>query len=168
MKKLIAVVLVGVMLNGCGNKESAQAKIIEPAPKLDHGYSMKDGYEYGYEQAISADQQNAGQAATTLMMFKYVGQKNGMHQAYSKGADGAITVAQCSNPCDFIKVMVFYQGEYLRTERMKATDGTVGWMVMADAINGKLEQYVADRNGKKMHIWFDEKNGVITTPVINK
>lgn len=176
MKKLaIVMVLSGLFLVGCDSGQNTQqvsveeaptAEIAQSTPKVDHWYSMKDGYEYGYEQGISQDQQNAGQGAATLMMFKYAGQKDGMYQAYSKdAASGAIVVAQCSNPCDFIKLMTFFQGEHLKTDRMKATEGTIGWLVMADAINGKLEQYVMDKNGKKAHVWFDEQKGVISTPV---
>lgn len=34
---------------------------------------MKDGFEYGYEQAVSENDQKKGQAANELLMFKYAG-----------------------------------------------------------------------------------------------
>ena len=45
---------------------------------------MKDGYEYGYEQAISQDAADSGQVATSLLMFKFVGEKDGNYQVFSK------------------------------------------------------------------------------------
>ncbi len=180
MKKIMIILSIAIgasVLSGCGNNDDAekqptsnakeaQAEIAPETPKVDHWYSMKDGYEYGYEQAVSQDQANAGQVGSTLMMFKYAGQKDGIYQVYSTDSTtGAMTVAQCSNPCDFMKVMVFFQGEHIKTERLKAQEGMVGWYVMSDAINGKLEQYVGARNGKKVHVWFDEQSGLTSTPI---
>ena len=64
---------------------------------------MKDGYEYGYEQAISQDAADSGQVATSLLMFKFVGEKDGNYQVFSKNAGDVITLLQCSNPCEYIK-----------------------------------------------------------------
>ena len=174
-KFAIVMVLSGVLLAGCDSGQNTQqasagenppAEIAPAAPKIDHWYSMKDGYQYGYEQGISQNQQNAGQVAAPLAMFKYAGQKDGKYQTYMQDdASGAIVVAECSNPCDFMKTMTFLQGELVKTDHMKAAEGSIGWEVMADAINGKLEQYVANNHGKKMHVWFDEHKGIITTPI---
>lgn len=167
LNKYLVTMLVVVIVSGCTDKSAveaaAPAKIVAPVSVIDHYYSLKDGFEYGYEPAVSLDAQNAGQVAGTLMMFKFAGESNGFYQAYNKDTSGAITVAECANPCEFIKVMVFYNGVHVNTERMRATDGTIGWLVMSDAINGKLEQYQMDKNGKKYSVWFDEKMGLKTT-----
>ena len=154
-------------LIGCEDQQQTQAEIAEVPVKVEHHYSLKDGYEYGYEQAISQDAADSGQAASTLLMFKYAGTKDGVYQAYTKEASGAISVLQCNNPCDFLKIMVFYDGEHLKTERMKATEGTIGWSVISDAINGQLEQYVGENKstGQKLNVWFTEKDGLITKPL---
>jgi len=170
MNKYLVAILMAVVVSGCGQEKPAvdaavSAEIAEPTPKIDHYYSLKDGLEYGYEQAVSQDAQNAGQVAQSLMMFKFAGKSGDLYQAYNKDASGAITVAECSNPCEFIKVMVFYNGSHMSTERLRATDGTIGWLVMSDAINGKLEQYLVEKEGKKFSVWFDEKTGPKTTPV---
>ncbi|MHB1333413.1 MAG: hypothetical protein ACYCY1_12515 [Sulfuriferula sp.] len=175
MKKIaIVMVLSGLLLAGCDSgqntkqvsvEEAPSAEIAQAAPKPDHFYSMKDGQEYGYEKGISQDQQNAGQVAAALMMFKYAGQKDDLYQVYSTTPGGGAIVMQCSNPCDFIKTMAFFQGAFVSAERFKATDGALGWAVLTDAINGKLEQYVTEKHGKKAHIWFDEHKGLTNTPI---
>lgn len=174
MKKLILLSAVVLALTGCSDNSSMPkdeqkpvAEIVQESPKIDHYYAMKDGYEYGYEQAISQDAENSGQGASTLVMFKYAGEKDGVYQAYMKEATGAVTTLQCNNPCEFIKINVFFNGEHIKTERMKATEGTIGWLVMADAINGKLEQYVGmnKQTGKKVNVWFTEQDGMVATQI---
>ena len=173
MKKLaIAIALTGALgLTACNQQPAAamvvpeQAEIAPEPLRIDHYYSMKDGYEYGYEQAISQDSAEAGQVASTLIMFKFSGEKDGVYQAYSKNTSEVITTLQCNNPCDFIKVMTFLNGQHLTTERLKATEGSIGWTVMADVINGKLEQYIGQQNGKKVNVWFTEQDGMQGTPI---
>ena len=74
---------------------------------------------------------------------------------------------QCNNPCDFIKVMVFLDGEHIKTERVKAVAGSIGWTVMSDAINGRLEQYIQmnKQTNKKVNVWFAEQEGMEATPI---
>lgn len=175
MKKsvLIMGIIVTLGLAGCVEKIETPsaavkaepvAEIVPPAPSKDHLYSIKDGYEYGYERAVSTNESNDGQQASQLVMVKYAGTQQGKYQAFMK--EGAIVVAiECSNPCEFIKTMMFDHGNHYKTERMRAVEGTVGWLIMADAINGQLEPYVAVRNGKKVHVWFDEKRGMVATPI---
>lgn len=166
MKKLyLFVALLSLALAGCGNGQQTSAipekpaQVVPPMPVKDHEYSLKDGVEYGYERAVSAEEANQGKAASQLLMVRYAGTKGGDYQAYIK--DGlVIAVFQCSNPCEFIKIMTYLDGEHVKTERMRATEGTVGWSVMADAINGKLQPYVGERNGRKFNVWFDERKGV--------
>ena len=173
MKRLVLLTAISAMfaLTACDQNKVApqaapeQAAIVPEPVKVDHYYSMKDGVEYGYEQGLSQDAQNAGQAATKLMMFKFSGQKNGVYQVFSAEKSGATVTLQCENPCNYIKSMSFYQLEHTGTERMKATEGTVGWAVMADAINGKLEKFQAEKNGKKFEVWFDEKKGMTATQI---
>ena len=160
--KMAFFILISLALTGCnqGSPAVTTEKEAEIAPQtvLDHYYSLKDGYDYGYEQGLSEEAIQQGQAATSLLMFKYAGQKNGIYQVYSKDSDVS-TVIECSNPCDFMKIMVFAKGiGHIKTERMRATNGTIGWSVIADAINGKLEQFQGAKNDKKFTVWFDEKD----------
>lgn len=174
MNRLILLTVVALALTGCDNNSNASkdkqkpvAEIALDTPQIDHYYSLKDGSEYGYEQAVSLDSANAGQAAPTLIMFKYAGEKSGVYQAYMKEDTGAVTSLECNNPCEFIKINVFFDGQHIKTERIKATEGTIGWLVMADAINGKLEQHIAihKKTGEKAHVWFTEQDGMLITPI---
>lgn len=141
------------------------AKVVPAAPVKTHNYSLKDGYEYGYEQAISQEERNKGVAANSLMMARFAGQKDGKYQVFTKsrGDSGAIVVAECSNPCEFMKVMSFYQGRHVSTERMRVEPNVIGWMMLEDAINGELQQFVGESEGRKMTVWFDEKKGLTRT-----
>lgn len=157
-------------LAGCGNSDKAAAppvevektaQVVPPKSVKDHNYSLRDGLEYGYESAVSDNDKNNGQVASKLSMFRYVGTRDGKYQVYSK-EDSVITVAECDNPCEFMKVMVFSDGTHFKTERMRATEGSLGWYVMQDAINGKMDQAIWVSNDRKVKkdIWFSEKKGM--------
>ncbi|MDP2153822.1 MAG: hypothetical protein Q8J66_09215 [Methylotenera sp.] len=169
MKKLVlALMMCGLVGCGDGGKSTSEqnAEIAPSEPVVDHYYSMNDGYEYGYEQGLSNDSVNAGQVASTLIMFKYAGVKDGVYQVYTKNNMGAFDVLECTNPCQYLKEMIFYNGSHLKTERIKAVEGSIGWSVMADAINGKMEQFIAEKNnGAKSTVWFNEKTGLKFTSV---
>lgn len=173
MNKVFIAAAFAVVLFGCEQQESPRAaandpaKIAPPVPVKTHNYSLRDGYEYGYERALSNEDRNKGQATSALMMAKYAGQRDGKHQVYIKNTEvaGAVIVAECTNPCDFLKSMVFYQGNLVSSERMRVMPGLIGWMMLEDAINGELEQFVTEKNNRKATVWFDEKKGLIVTPL---
>lgn len=173
MKKAVWVLMV-MALAGCGDQagtkgissqpaEVQEAEVVQPV-KAEHQYSVEDGGEYGYERGVSQNDQESGTAANSLLMFRYAGQHDGKYQAYHK--DGSVVIAmECGNPCDFIKVMTFYDGELIKKEMLRATGGMIGWSVMADAINGFLKPYVAGKQGKEYQLTFDEKRGIQKVPV---
>ncbi len=182
MKKstlFISLFAAGVLL-GCGEAKTEAAKpaaqsteTVSEAPeaaapaKSDHYYSMRDGDEYGYERAISQDEQNQGQAANQLLMVKYAGQKDGKYQVYVQDKQ-TFGVFECSAQCDYIKSMTFFGKEHIKTERMKGGPESVAGAALTDAINGKLEQAkVAKKSdkSKKMHIWFSEEDGIELTSI---
>lgn len=171
MKKAVWMLIV-LALAGCGEKpagsgggQSENAKPVAEvvAPKqAEHFYVMADGDEYGYELGVSQIDQDNGKMANSLMMFRYAGENAGKHQAYSK--DGlTFTVIECGNPCEFMKVMTFAGTEFIRKELVRATEGTIGWGVMADAINGFLQVHKT-KDGKS-HPWFDERKGIRFIPL---
>lgn len=176
MKKLMVVMLASGVLFGCGQGEAPRAstpeikaEVIPPPVVKKHNYSMVDGYEYGYEKALSQNDINKGQVTAPLLMARYNGQRDGKYQVYTKPEDapGTTLVLECTTPCEFMKTMIFYQGELLSTQRMRAAPGVIGWMMLEDAINGEMERYVGSRDGRPVHLWFDEKKGVSYIPVEN-
>lgn len=172
MKKTILIAALSAFyLSGCGNGSQEQAEkktvaVSEPVVKasepaeVDHYYSMKDGFEYGYQKEVSDKDKDAGIATLPLLMVSYAGQRNGKYQVFMHAGPN-YQVVQCENPCEFLKIMVF--NEYLKkpidTQRMQAVDGILGVTMIKDAINGKLEVFAPVKDGKTYHVWFDEKTG---------
>lgn len=167
---LVAAISVFLFF-GCSQNQQSQeapapvsAEIVPAKPIVDHYYAMRDGYEYGYEKAISLDDANAGQVASKLVMFKYAGNIDNKYQVFMK--EGLInTVAECNNPCEFVKIMSFYNGVHTATERIRASEENLATTILMDAINGKLERYVGARKGKKVNVWFDEVDGMQAIPI---
>lgn len=159
MKKF-ALMLVVFALAGCGDSTApssatqAEAALVEPLPAA-HYYSLEDGTEYGYEPAISQNDQESGMVAKSMVMFRYAGQRDGKHQVYAK--DGSnMTVIECANPCEFMKLMSFYDGEFVNKELIRAKEGSMGWSAISDGINGFMKPTVKVKNGKSIRLWFDE------------
>lgn len=166
--KALTILAITVVLAACGDDarapaQPAKAEVVS-VKKSDHEYSLKDGYDYGYERAVSDEDAAKGKVASSLLMVRYAGARDGKFQAYIKDR-ATIAAFECANPCEFLKTMTFYDGDLMRTERTRAVEGSVGWSVMSDAINGKLSPWIGTRNGKKFNIWFDEKKGVQYFPV---
>jgi hypothetical protein len=174
MKK-IAVICLLLGLVGCGDKAGTKSVSSEPASaeptaavvvqpkKAVHYYSVEDGGEYGYEPGVSQDDQHNGTGAKSLIMFRYAGLRDAQYQVYSKYGP-VVTALQCENPCEFIKIMTFYNGTFVKKEMLRATEGTIGWLAISDAINGFMKAYVAGKQGKEYSLHFDEKHGVQKLP----
>lgn len=168
-KGTLLIIVLAAALAACDSGQPAPAQappaaVVPAKPTIDHYYALHDGYDYGYEPAVSTEDANKGQVASGLLMVRYAGMRGGKYQAYVKEGS-AITAIECGNPCDFLKVMTFYDGEHVRTERMRAVEGAMGWLVMADAINGKLSPWIGVKNGQKVNVWFDEKGGIQQIPI---
>ena len=131
----------------------------------DHNYSMQDGDQYGYESAVSQNQEQDGQGTSPLVMFRYAGLKDGKYQLFAH-EQNTYEVMECTNPCKFIKAMTFVDGEHVHTEHVPAVEGTVADAAMNDAIAGKLERakLTSNATGEHYYVWFDERNGKLKTP----
>ena len=154
---LILVTCLGALLTGCGDKVAATQQLnIAPAvpeqPK--HFYVIKDGIEYGYEQALSDQDRNQGRAANTLLMFNYLGKKGDAYQVMIR--DGEVrTVAECSMPCEYARVYTFLDTKFLKKETMKIGPQVIVAAVFADAMKGNLQQMTGMRDGVKTTFWVD-------------
>jgi hypothetical protein len=148
---------------------SASASLpIAPA----HNYVMKDGMKYGYPAAISEDARRAGQVAENLIMAMFAGEKNGRFQAHI--IDGlTISALECERPCEYLKVMTYVDIDgippQVRVEHIAAAPGSIGRMIMEDAINGELRQYAREfENGSTYSMWVDEQKGMVRTKLAPK
>lgn len=182
MRAMVIAGVTAALLSGCGNEQNSKPVEVHPPqqaiapvptvpPAPSHHYALRDGDAYGYERMPSQQEQQRGQGATTLTMVKYAGQQNGTHQAYvhDKATD-AVTVIECATPCEFLKVMVFVRANKpaVSVERMRAMPGILGSQIIEDAINGKLKQFISEKNGQSHTLWFDEKRGLIKTPYMTR
>ncbi|MDO1509938.1 MULTISPECIES: hypothetical protein [unclassified Neisseria] len=167
MRKMFYLASLCFALSACGGDSGSNAPVqtaeaeslseskpepISPA----HYYSLKDGLEYGYEQVISHDAANQGQAANHVLMLRYSGSKDGKHQLFNS-ENGLSQVIECEGDCSFIKMMIFSGGQMLKKEVIKGGNHSIAALALEDAKNGKLEQYIHESKGKKYHVWFTDK-----------
>jgi hypothetical protein len=146
-----------VLLTAC----DARVKDTEPAAptatavrEVKPNYVMRDGIEYGYEKALSEDDRKKGQVTAPLMMFSYLGRKDGLYQIVNK--QGTIRyVAECSKPCEFAKIYTFDRDRFMGKEVMKLTGDALLSHVFADATSGKLDQMIGTRNDDRVTYWVD-------------
>lgn len=186
---LVYVLVAGLALAGCGGEQQpvptsqnsaapqapeAAPPAVEPEsqpaapPAVEHFYSLKDGTEYGYQHAISEEQEKQGQVAEKITMFQFAGEKDGKYQVFTK-EKSVYQVIECDKECKFIKLMTFASGQHVNTERIAGGNSSIASIVLQDAINGQLEQTVitSKADGSKSHIWFSEESGISYTPVSN-
>lgn len=117
----------------------------ETTPALpDHFYQIEEDGLYGYAQGISEDDRRAGTMTKALLMFRYLGEKNGVYTAAME-ADDVRSVVSCKAPCDYVKTKAYYAGELVKTETVPAAVGSIIWGVFQDAQAGNL---VAHPKGK--------------------
>jgi hypothetical protein len=160
---VISLAMVGVLADDekkdkpANNESSAPVSIdipVKPAPL--HHYVLKDGYEYGYEAALTENEKSNGRVAGQILMFKYSGSKGDTVQLFQT-SDDLTMIVQCEFPCDFIKLITYspHLG-HINTERLRRADGMIASMAISDAIDEFLVQYVTERNGSKFNVWWDE------------
>ena len=161
---MFKVVLICCLLVACGQskddfsqpKEAAQAEEVK-APE--HHYAVYMDGEYGYQPEVSENQRNDGKVASTLFMVKYLGEKNGKYQLFTKQNEKLMTVMECQKPCEYIKVNHIISGlGVVKTEVMEAAPDSLGRLAFEDAINGQLEQFVKEDSGKQYTVWLQGKN----------
>ena len=131
----------------------------------DHHYVLKDGFQYGYEPGTSIEDAAQGKLSNEILMFKYAGQREGKFQVFYPYSKTHVTAMECDKPCEFIKIIDVDAYNGITTSHLRATEGSIGYGVMQDAISGKLNQFILEEKGKKLSVWFDTKSGMKTIPV---
>lgn len=101
---------------------------------------MEENGEYGYESGISEDEQKAGQVASKITMVRYRGIMKGYHTLTST-KNGITTTLRCKDPCEFAKVSNSAGSITSDPETMRLGEGSLGWAMAQDAINGQLKVY---------------------------
>ena len=132
----------------CGEpaeKSSAPSVVSPPAvylppepPKPPHRYGLKDGNSYAYIAGLSEEERKKGKASGDVLMFRYLGKKNGIHTVANLNNAGQTTIkSSCAEPCVIIK--------YTDGSRSAFTPESIIGAVFQDAIAGYLE----DSSGSK-------------------
>lgn len=129
----------------------------------EHNYDVHEGVDYGYTAMLSADQQRAGQAANTVVMVSYAGERNGRYQVHSRTGN-VLRAFECAAPCDVIRVMAVIDADDLRQEvqmeYLRNTPGTIAAMALEDAMHGRLEPYAEYQGKRRYELWVDQANGL--------
>lgn len=120
------------------SNEQASPSAATPAPS--HHYAMEENGEYGYESGISEDEQKAGQVASKITMVRYRGVMKGYHTLTST-KNGVTTTLRCKDPCEFAKVSNSAGSISSDPETMRLAEGSLGWAMAQDAMNGQLQVY---------------------------
>lgn len=169
MFDLMLALIMTVLLTACGDqapKATAVAEAPSAAPAVPkHVYAIKDGFEYGYEQALSDQDRSQGRVTKSLLMFSYLGKKGGAYQVMLK-EDDVRTVAECALPCEYAKVYTFVDVTFIKKETIPINPSALLAGVFADAITGKLEQMQGLRDGTVTTFWVDgDKKRLIVADV---
>lgn len=173
MKKLTAIFCVALLAACTQKADVAPVATVWPSPDVqpvsmpsipaipDHFYAIKDGNEYGYEKAISEEDRKKGQVAADVLMFNYLGEKDGAYQVMLKEGDQR-TVAECTAPCEFTKIYTFSGTQFIQKKMMKLTPETILSSVLHDAMNGKLDVLSGMQQDRMVSFWVDGTNQKLT------
>jgi hypothetical protein len=120
-------------LDSMANKAMAES----PTPNLSlPRYESREGNSYLYVAAVSEEERKRGKSAGDVVIFQYLGMRDGVHRLASLDDAGArIALSECASPCKVIK----------RTMRSGAVDRlgfnpeSIIGSAFLDAINGHLK-----------------------------
>lgn len=147
MKRLLILAMVFLLIS-CGKSpdqkstpstsKATDAEIAAALQKVIPNYSMEEKGQYGYERGLSDDDKKAGIKTKSLYMVRYLGESNGTHSI--QVVEGNLRqITTCKEPCEFVKTRVFYSGTEVKSETIRAAEGSIIWAIMQDAQNGHLK-----------------------------
>lgn len=138
MKLILWASLPAVLMTAACSENSSPSDNVMERQEVSHNYRIKEGQNYGYVSGISDEDRANGKAASELHLFRYLGEKDGVHTIQQVEEDGSVLLtASCSDPCQFMKLKAGSE-----TERVEYNPDSLGGAVMQDALTGQLE--VAD------------------------
>lgn len=114
---------------------------VEPPPS--HHYAMEENGAYGYQQALSQDDINAGTATKPLVMMHYLGKRGDTYTIvlFQDENESVAERISCAEPCKFAKAQDVLNGQVLRTQTVPVPDSSIIGAMLKDAINGQLTPY---------------------------
>ncbi|HEY4030871.1 MAG TPA: hypothetical protein VGM25_11040 [Caulobacteraceae bacterium] len=113
-----------------------------PAPPA-HRYAFQNGDQYGYMSAAHVQVGQEGEAAQQPVIVRYLGMQDGVY-TIAEVQDGAIVVAQCSAPCQQVRI----RGKDL-DQTLDLNPSSIVYAALTDAINGQLQVYKPKTTAKK-------------------
>ena len=117
-----------------------QIAAAEPVTVPRHHYVIEENGEYGYEPSVSQTQRQNGQVAADISMVRYRGVIKGYHTLTST-KNRITTTLRCKDPCEFAKISNSVGNITSDPETMRLAQGSLGWAMTQDAMNGQLQVY---------------------------
>ncbi|WP_043632725.1 hypothetical protein [Chromobacterium haemolyticum] len=135
LKTLVTALLATSLLSACGSNqddnrspgETTPAAQAEPA----HHYVLEDNGMYGYQSALTEEDQKKGRSAGDVVMILYLGKKNDL-ETIALGND----IITCKTPCEYAKSVSILTN---RQEFVHATPTSLLHAMFEDAANGVLK-----------------------------
>lgn len=163
-----------VFLGGCGEKSSHTAEASTTAPVVEaqapvppkHFYAIEDEGGYGYEKAISQEEQKQGRAAAEVLTFYYLGHRGNVHQVMMKDGRTRV-VTECALPCEYAKIYAFWGDEFTNKQIVKISPDALLKFVFDDVSNGDLKQYTGKQQGKPVQFWVDGESKRLTVSAVD-
>jgi hypothetical protein len=109
---------------------SAPAAPAQPA----HHWVFQNGDQYGYLSSAHGEAAQGGEAERPTIV-RYLGMEDGVY-TIAEVQDGAVVVAQCSQPCQQVRL----RGKDL-DQTLDLNPNSIVYEALTDAINGQLEVY---------------------------
>jgi hypothetical protein len=109
---------------------SAPAAPAQPA----HHYAFQNGDQYGYMSSAHVEVGQEGEAQKPVIV-RYLGMEDGVY-TIAEVQDGAVVVAQCSAPCQQVRI----RGKDL-DQTLDLNPNSIVYAALSDAMNGQLQVY---------------------------
>jgi hypothetical protein len=146
-RRIVLAALAIAMLGGCGRQGGASAVSLgsgaSSAPSAapvsaapEHQWASQEGDLYGYIAAQTEEDKKAGIGSSAVIMFRYLGARDGVHYLETGGV-GNRTVYACANPCKIVKSTTWDVTGESSDRRTFDPDSIIG-AALTDAFNGQL------------------------------
>lgn len=140
-----------------------EAVALTKPPEPQHFYSIADGGEYGYEPARTQQDIEAGVAATSFVMVRYLGTRDGQLQIATVLNKYALQVMDCRQPCDIVRVRAFSSGQMISKELIRPDPTAIVALALRDAATSQLKPWQT-KDGKFVFYGDDHRRHFYDSP----